>query len=61
MTSREKRELIELLNTTCNKIEKSELCDGLCHKCVIFKSVSSITEPNRLEHLCINKEIEKDK
>lgn len=27
MTSREKRELIELLNTTCNKIEKSELCD----------------------------------
>lgn len=33
----------------------------LCYKCVIFKSVSSITEPNKLEHLCINKEIEENK
>lgn len=60
MTSREKRELMELLNVTCNKIEKSGLCDGLCHNCTIFKGVSSITELNN-EHLYINKEIKKNK
>lgn len=60
MTNQEKREFMELLNTTCNKIEKSKLCDSLCHNCIIFKSVSSITEPSELEHFYI-KEIERKK
>lgn len=51
MTSREKRELMELLNATCNKIEKSKLCDGLCHNCTIFKAVSLTVNSDELVNL----------
>lgn len=47
MSKEGQKEYLEMLNTTCNKLDHKNLCDGFCHKCTIHKAISIILSDSK--------------